>query len=91
MHTLTCIHLGGGKLGPTGGPISCLQAGQPEIAALNSGSLNYLRTRKNGDWAWPPMTFENSVPKIQTMLDAMPLLNKFVQWTRVCSELLLYM
>ena len=60
-----------GKLGPTGGPISCLQAGQPEIAALNSGSLNYLRTRKNGDWAWPPMMFENSVPKIQTMLDAM--------------------
>ncbi len=25
------------------GPISCLDAGRPEMAALNSGSLNYLR------------------------------------------------
>ena len=63
--------LGGGKLGPCDGPISCLEAGQPDIAALNSGSLNYLRTRKDGTWAWPPITFDNSVPKIQTMLNAM--------------------
>jgi hypothetical protein len=47
------------------------QAGLPELAALNSGSLNYLRATNSGEWAWPPMTFENTVGKIQTMLAAM--------------------
>lgn len=35
--------MGGGDLGPTGGPIACLERGRPELAALNSGSLNYLK------------------------------------------------
>ena len=64
---------GGGPLGPTGGPIACMDAPDefPEMAALNSGSLNYLRTTSKGDWAWPPLMFENRVDKIQTMVDAM--------------------
>jgi 3-keto-5-aminohexanoate cleavage enzyme len=36
---------GGGEKGPTGGPISCLASTRPEMAALNSGSLNYLKVR----------------------------------------------
>ena len=47
--------MGGGPLGPVGGPVACLAAGKPEIAAMNSGSLNYLKVKTNGDWAWPPM------------------------------------
>jgi 3-keto-5-aminohexanoate cleavage enzyme len=67
--------MGGGPLGPTGGPISCLEAGLPEIAALNSGSLNYLKATSQGKWAWPPMVFTNPVEKIQLMIDAMNRLN----------------
>jgi uncharacterized protein (DUF849 family) len=52
-------------------PLSCLERIRPEIAACNAGSLNYLKTRRDGQWAWPPMVFENPVDKIQTMLDAM--------------------
>lgn len=33
----------GGDLGPTEGPIACLASTKPEMAALNSGSLNYLK------------------------------------------------
>ena len=66
----------GGPLGPTGGPISCFDLGgshhsYPEMAALNSGSLNYLRTTKAGEWAWPPLMFENRVEKVKTMVEAM--------------------
>jgi len=53
------------------GPIATLEAARPETAAMNSGSLNYLRTRKNGDWAWPPMLFDNPVDKVSTMIQAM--------------------
>ncbi len=53
------------------GPIDCILAGKPEIAACNAGSLNYLKTRSNGSWAWPPMLFENPVEKIQDLLDVM--------------------
>lgn len=53
------------------GPMSCLRAARPEIAAMNSGSLNYLKTRSNGTWAWPPMLFDNPVEKIQEMLECM--------------------
>ena len=67
--------LGGGELGPVDGPISCLRAGRPEMAALNSGSLNYLRTKKDGSWAWPPMCFQNPVEKIEAMVNAMDELN----------------
>lgn len=66
---------GGGDLGPTGGPISCLEGGSPEIAALNSGSLNYLKSTSKNKWAWDPMMFENPVSKIQTMIEAMDRLN----------------
>jgi uncharacterized protein (DUF849 family) len=41
------------------------------MAAMNAGSLNYLRTRRGGEWAWPPMVFENSVAKIEAMLKVM--------------------
>jgi uncharacterized protein (DUF849 family) len=53
------------------GPMACLRASRPEIAAMNSGSLNYLKTRSNGTWAWPPMLFDNPVEKITEMLDCM--------------------
>ncbi|MFT5593472.1 MAG: 3-keto-5-aminohexanoate cleavage enzyme [Oceanicoccus sp.] len=51
------------------GPIDCIKMGKPEIAACNAGSLNYLKTRSNGTWAWPPMLFQNTVDKIQELLD----------------------
>ncbi|NCG21821.1 MAG: 3-keto-5-aminohexanoate cleavage protein [Rhodobacterales bacterium] len=61
-----------GLIGPdVSGPIACIDALKPEIAACNAGSLNYLKVRKNGDWAWPPMLFDNPVDKIQQMVDAM--------------------
>jgi len=53
------------------GPINCLEAVKPELAALNAGSLNYLRTKKDGSWAWPPMLFDNPVPKIEKFFKAM--------------------
>ncbi len=53
------------------GPVACLRRLKPEIAACNAGSLNYLKLKKDGTWAWPPMVFENSVDKVQEMLDAM--------------------
>jgi len=53
------------------GPIACMKEIEPEIAACNAGSLNYLKTRSDGSWAWPPMIFDNPVSKIQEMLDAM--------------------
>ncbi len=42
-----------------------------EIAACNAGSLNYLKARSDGTWAWPPMLFDNPVPKVQAFLEAM--------------------
>ena len=53
------------------GPKGVLERVKPEMAAMNSGSLNYLKTRSNGDWAWPPMLFDNPVDKIQRYLDVM--------------------
>jgi 3-keto-5-aminohexanoate cleavage enzyme len=53
------------------GPVACLRAVRPEIAALNAGSLNYLKTRGDGGWAWPPMLFDNPVEKIAAFLAAM--------------------
>lgn len=52
-------------------PIECLRRIKPEIAACNAGSLNYLKLKKDGTWAWPPMLFANTVEKVQKMLDAM--------------------
>ena len=51
------------------GALDCLRLGKPEIAACNAGSLNYLKARSNGTWAWPPMLFQNTVDKIQELLD----------------------
>jgi 3-keto-5-aminohexanoate cleavage enzyme len=66
------INLTTGVLGPdVSGPIACIERIKPEIAACNAGSLNYLKIKDNGQWAWPPHTFDNPVDKIQKMLDAM--------------------
>lgn len=53
------------------GPIACLRAGKPEIAACNAGSLNYLKAKADGSWAWPPMLFDNPVEKIAEILEVM--------------------
>ena len=53
------------------GPAGLLEAVQTDMAAMNSGSLNYLKVRSNGDWAWPPMLFDNPVDKIEKYLDVM--------------------
>lgn len=53
------------------GPLSCLEAFKPEIAACNAGSLNYLKIRKDGAWAWPPILFDNPVEKIQRFVEVM--------------------
>jgi uncharacterized protein (DUF849 family) len=61
-----------GIVGPdVSGPVACLRRLRPEIAACNAGSLNYLKLKEDGSWAWPPMLFDNPVGKIKTMLDAM--------------------
>jgi uncharacterized protein (DUF849 family) len=53
------------------GPVGVLERVKPEMAAMNSGSLNYLKVRSNGDWAWPPMLFDNPVEKVKRFLDKM--------------------
>ena len=50
------------------GPLACVRAGKPEIAACNAGSLNYLKSRSSGTWAWPPMVFDNPVDKVEELL-----------------------
>jgi uncharacterized protein (DUF849 family) len=53
------------------GPLACLSAFSPEMAACNAGSLNYLKLTKNGAWAWPPILFDNPVEKVKGFLDVM--------------------
>ncbi len=53
------------------GPLACIRRVKPEIAACNAGSLNYLKTKADGEWAWPPMVFDNPVAKVQQYLDVM--------------------
>ena len=53
------------------GPLACLRRVKPEAAACNAGSLNYLKIKDNGEWAWPPMVFDNPVAKIETFLAVM--------------------
>ncbi|HVN41378.1 MAG TPA: 3-keto-5-aminohexanoate cleavage protein [Steroidobacteraceae bacterium] len=61
-----------GVVGPDiSGPLACLRAIRPEIAAANAGSLNYLKVRSDGRWAWPPMMFDNPVEKVKAFLDGM--------------------
>jgi len=53
------------------GPVGCLETYKPEIAACNAGSLNYLKIRKDGNWAWSPALFDNPVEKIKRFLEVM--------------------
>lgn len=53
------------------GPSACVEAIQPELAACNAGTLNYLKLRSNGEWAWPPHIFDNAVEKVGRFLDLM--------------------
>jgi 3-keto-5-aminohexanoate cleavage enzyme len=53
------------------GPLACIRRVKPEIAACNAGSLNYLKIKGDGQWAWPPMVFDNPVSKVQQFLDVM--------------------
>ncbi|MBK7862389.1 MAG: 3-keto-5-aminohexanoate cleavage protein [Archangiaceae bacterium] len=60
------LNLTTGVVGPDiAGPVACLEAVKPEMAALNAGSLNYLKLRSNNDWAWPPLLFDNPVEKVE--------------------------
>ncbi|HTD06977.1 3-keto-5-aminohexanoate cleavage protein [Undibacterium sp.] len=66
------INLSTGVVGKDiSGPAACIRRVRPEIAACNAGSLNYLKIREDGQWAWPPMVFDNPVAKVQAMLDVM--------------------
>ncbi len=61
-----------GTVGPDyQGALDVVRTLRPEIAACNAGSLNYLKTRSDGRWAWPPMLFDNLPGKIQDFLDVM--------------------
>jgi len=53
------------------GPFACLERFKPEMAACNAGSLNYLKLRSDGGWAWPPIVFDNPVEKVKKFLDQM--------------------
>jgi len=53
------------------GPAACLEKFKPEMAACNAGSLNYLKIRQDGAWAWTPILFDNPVEKIKRFLDVM--------------------
>ncbi|MBS3808605.1 MAG: 3-keto-5-aminohexanoate cleavage protein [Desulfobacterales bacterium] len=53
------------------GPLACLETFKPEMAACNAGSLNYLKVRKDGNWAWSPLMFDNPVEKINRFLEVM--------------------
>ena len=66
------INMSTGTPGPDiSGPLACLERSKPDMAAMNSGSLNYLKITSKGEWAWPPMLFDNAVDKIQQYLDVM--------------------
>jgi len=53
------------------GPLACLERLRPEIAACNAGTLNYLKAKRDGTWAWPPLVFDNPVSKVEQMALAM--------------------
>ncbi|HEY2624117.1 3-keto-5-aminohexanoate cleavage protein [Dyella sp. Tek66A03] len=66
------INLSTGVLGADiAGPAACIRRVRPEIAACNAGTLNYLKIKEDGTWAWPPMVFDNPVEKIQRFIDVM--------------------
>jgi 3-keto-5-aminohexanoate cleavage enzyme len=51
--------------------LECIRQTRPEIAACNAGSLNYLKTRADGAWAWEPLMFDNPVHKVKAFIDVM--------------------
>ena len=66
------INMSTGVVGPDiSGPVACMERIKPEMAACNAGSLNYLKVKSDGTWAWPPMLFDNPVAKVQQFLAAM--------------------
>jgi 3-keto-5-aminohexanoate cleavage enzyme len=66
------LNLSTGVIGADiGGPVACLQRVRPEVAACNAGTLNYLKLRADGSWAWPPLVFDNPVAKVGAFLAAM--------------------
>ncbi len=66
------INMSTGVGGPDiSGPVACLEALEPELAACNAGSLNYLKLKSDGTWAWPPNLFDNPVEKVGQFLDVM--------------------
>jgi uncharacterized protein (DUF849 family) len=61
-----------GVVGPDcAGPLACMRKVRPEIAACNAGSLNYLKVKSDGTWAWPPLLFDNPVEKVGAFLKVM--------------------
>ena len=61
-----------GVVGPDyQGALDCIRTIRPEMAACNAGTLNYLKTRSDGRWAWPPMIFDNPPAKVAAYLDVM--------------------
>ncbi|NWG93296.1 MAG: 3-keto-5-aminohexanoate cleavage protein [Parvularculaceae bacterium] len=66
------INMTTGVVGPDYGYVlDYLRACRPEMAACNAGTLNYLKTKSDGSWAWPPMTFDNPVSKVKDFIDVM--------------------
>ncbi|MBW2091514.1 MAG: 3-keto-5-aminohexanoate cleavage protein [Deltaproteobacteria bacterium] len=66
------INMSTGIGGPDiSGPAACLEAHKPDLAACNAGTLNYLKLKSDGTWAWPPHIFDNPVEKVQRFLDVM--------------------
>ena len=57
------------------GPVACLRRVRPEAAACNAGTLNYLKIKADGTWAWPPMVFDNPVAKVEAFLAEMKALH----------------
>ena len=55
--------------------LEVVRATAPEMAACNAGTLNYLKARADGSWAWPPMVFDNPVEKIQEFIDVITSVN----------------
>jgi uncharacterized protein (DUF849 family) len=66
------INMSTGTIGDDiSGPVACLDRVRPELAALNAGSLNYLKIKQDGTWAWPPILFDNPVEKVERFIAAM--------------------
>jgi uncharacterized protein (DUF849 family) len=62
------------------GPVACLERVRPEIAACNAGTLNYLKAKRDGTWAWPPIVFDNPVSKVEQMALAMKQTGTRPEW-----------